>query len=63
MREALTTLRALLIRVGLSAFEVPFRDYQTFKTYWLRNDGYNRGRRGGTYSMGSSTYARRPRGS
>jgi hypothetical protein len=41
MREALTTLRALLLRVGLSELEVPFRDYQTFKTYWLRNDGYN----------------------
>jgi hypothetical protein len=41
MREELTTLRALLIRVGLSECEVPFRDYQTFKTYWLRNDGYN----------------------
>ncbi len=41
MREALTTLRALLIRLGLPQFEIPFRDYRTFKTYWLRNEGYN----------------------
>lgn len=34
---ALTSLRSVARRVGVE-FEVPFRNFTTFKTYWLRND-------------------------
>lgn len=41
MRESLLALHAVLKRLGMTEFVVPFRDYKTFKSYWLRNDGYN----------------------
>ncbi len=40
MRDALLALRAVARRVGLGDIEIPFRDYSTFKSYWLRNDAY-----------------------
>ena len=40
MREGLLALRSALTRLGLDHFEVPFRDFRTFKRYWLKNDGY-----------------------
>jgi len=40
MREGLLALRSVLKRLGLEQFEVPFRDFRTFKGYWLKNDGY-----------------------
>jgi hypothetical protein len=40
MRESLVALRSVLTRLGLEQFGVPFRDYRTFKSYWLKNDGY-----------------------
>ena len=40
MRESLLALRNVLRRLGLEQFEVPFRDFKTFKSYWLNNDGY-----------------------
>jgi hypothetical protein len=40
MREALLCLRAVVDRIGIDEFDLPFRDYGTFKSYWLRNDGY-----------------------
>lgn len=40
MREALLVLRAVVDRIGIEDFDVPFRDYSTFKSYWLRNEGY-----------------------
>ena len=39
MREAVVALRAVARRIGLT-LDVPFRDFSTFKTYWLRNDAY-----------------------
>lgn len=39
MREALVALRAVTQRIGLT-LDVPFRDFSTFKSYWLRNDAY-----------------------
>lgn len=39
MREALVALNAVTRRLGVS-LDVPFRDFNTFKSYWLRNDGY-----------------------
>lgn len=40
MRESLLALRSSLKRLGLDRFEVPFRDFKTFRSYWLQNDGY-----------------------
>jgi hypothetical protein len=40
MRESLLALRSVLKRLGLEQFEVPFRDFRTFKSYWLKNEGY-----------------------
>lgn len=40
MRDALLALRAVAKRIGLGDPDIPFRDYGTFKTYWLRNDAY-----------------------
>ena len=40
LREALLALRAVVDRIGIDGFAVPFRDYGTFKSYWLRNEGY-----------------------
>ena len=38
MREALLALRAVLDRLGIAGFDVPFRDFSTFRGWWLRND-------------------------
>jgi hypothetical protein len=38
MREALLALRAVVARVGVSGFEVPFRDFGTFRSWWLKNN-------------------------
>jgi hypothetical protein len=40
MRESLVALRGVLKRLALERFEIPFRDFKTFKSYWLNNDGY-----------------------
>lgn len=40
IRDALLALRAIAKRLGLGDLEIPFRDFSTFKGYWLRNDGY-----------------------
>jgi hypothetical protein len=40
VRDAMLALHAVAKRVGLSELDVPFRDYRSFKTYWLRNDAY-----------------------
>ncbi len=40
MREALLALRAVIDRLGVDDFDPPFRSYDSFKTYWLRNDAY-----------------------
>lgn len=39
MREALVALGAITKRLGVS-LDLPFRDFSTFRSYWLRNDGY-----------------------
>ncbi len=36
MRDALLALRAVVDRVGVEGFDPPFRDFTTFKTYWIR---------------------------
>ncbi|HEX5174241.1 MAG TPA: hypothetical protein VFV91_08875 [Gaiellaceae bacterium] len=40
IREALLALRAVVDRVGVSDFEVPFRDFGTFRSWWLKNNAY-----------------------
>lgn len=40
MRGALLTLRAVVERLGFTNFEVPFRDFNGFRTWWLANDAY-----------------------
>jgi len=35
MREALLALRSVVDRLGLADFDVPFRDYGTFKAWWV----------------------------
>ncbi len=39
IRLILRTSRQLAKRLGV-AFELPFSDYRTFRTYWVANDGY-----------------------
>jgi hypothetical protein len=39
MRISMLALRELTRRLNLS-FEPPFRDYGTFRSFWMRNDGY-----------------------
>jgi len=36
MRDAILALRAVLERIGISDFDLPFRDYSTFKGHWVR---------------------------
>lgn len=36
MRNALLGLRAVLERVGISDFDVPFRNLTTFRSFWTR---------------------------
>lgn len=41
--ESLTILRslkALLKRLGITTFDPPFRDFSSFRSHWMRNDGY-----------------------
>lgn len=40
MREALLALRAVVGRLGISDFDVPFRDFGTFRSWWLKNNAY-----------------------
>jgi hypothetical protein len=40
MRDALLALQAVARRIGLRDLDIPFRDYGSFKSYWLRNDAY-----------------------
>jgi len=40
MREALLALRATVDRLGVSNFEVPFRDLSTFRVWWNQNGAY-----------------------
>ena len=39
VRDALVTLHAVLARLGLTV-DVPFRDFGTFRGWWLKNDAY-----------------------
>ncbi|UGQ41207.1 hypothetical protein [Rhodococcus aetherivorans] len=39
MAAALAALRSVTQRIGIP-FEPPFRNFATFKSYWLRNDGH-----------------------
>jgi hypothetical protein len=39
MATALAALRAVAKRIGL-VFEPPYRNFTTFRNYWMRNDGY-----------------------
>ncbi len=40
IRDALLALQAVAKRLGVGELAIPFRDYATFKSYWLRNDAY-----------------------
>ncbi|HTJ68113.1 MAG TPA: hypothetical protein VL551_11335 [Actinospica sp.] len=40
IRIAIIALRAVVDRVGVFEFKLPFRDYGTFRGYWVRNDCY-----------------------
>jgi hypothetical protein len=37
MRAALLALRAVVDRLGIAGFEVSFRDFSTFRNWWIRN--------------------------
>jgi hypothetical protein len=37
MRVALLALRAVVERLGIAGFEVSFRDFSTFRNWWIRN--------------------------
>lgn len=39
-RLLLRALKAVLDRLGIATFDPPFRDFETFRKYWLRNDGH-----------------------
>lgn len=39
MQRAISTLLAVTTRLEI-LLEIPFRNFTTFKSYWLRNDGY-----------------------
>lgn len=41
LREAILGLRAVLVRVGVSDFNLPFSDFGSFKTYWVGHGAYN----------------------
>ena len=41
MRLAILALRAVTERLGTSLPEIPFRDFGSFRTWWLRNEAYN----------------------
>jgi len=37
IRDAILALRAVLGRIGIGEFDPPFRDFVSFRTYWIRN--------------------------
>lgn len=39
MQRALTTIIVVTLRLEIR-IDIPFRNFTTFKWYWLRNDGY-----------------------
>jgi hypothetical protein len=39
-RLLVRALKAVLARLGIDTFDPPFRDFDTFRRYWLANDGY-----------------------
>jgi len=39
LASALTALRAVTKRLGVD-FDPPYRNFSTFRSYWMRNDGY-----------------------
>ena len=39
MASALTALRAVTKRLGVD-FDPPYRNFSTFRSFWMRNDGY-----------------------
>lgn len=39
-RLLVRALKAVLNRLGITTFDPPFRDFETFRKYWLRNDGH-----------------------
>jgi len=40
MREALQALRAVVRRLGINDFDVPFRDLSSFRDWWVKNGAY-----------------------
>ncbi len=38
VRDALLALHAVVKRTRIETLNVPFRDLDTFRTYWTRND-------------------------
>lgn len=40
IRDAILALAAVMKRIGIEEFRLPFRDFGTFRSYWLRNDGH-----------------------
>lgn len=41
LRAAILAMRAVLVRVGVTDFELPFSDFGSFKTYWVGHGAYN----------------------
>ena len=39
-REAILALRSVLKRVGIDEFDIPFSDFGSFRTYWVRNGAH-----------------------
>jgi hypothetical protein len=37
MREALQALRAVVLRLSIEDFDVPFRDFTSFRTWWIKS--------------------------
>jgi hypothetical protein len=40
IRDAIQALRAVVRRLGIDGFDVPFRDYGGFKDWWVENGAY-----------------------
>jgi hypothetical protein len=40
MRDAILAVRSVVNRIGVGDFNLPFRDFSSFRSYWLRNDGH-----------------------
>jgi hypothetical protein len=41
MRQAILALRAVTERLATASPEIPFREFGSFRSWWLRNDAYN----------------------